>query len=108
MNRIAAVACLFAATFGGLLFALPLDAQTVEVTAEVDRTDLSMAEYVTLTITILDRTASPPTLPFIDGLSLVDRSISSSHTFENGQLQGKVQFIFRFTPTRPGRIDIGP
>ena len=108
MNRIAAIACLFVSAFGGLLFALPLDAQTVEVTAEVDRTDLSMAEYVTLTITILDRTASPPTLPFIDGLSLVDRSISSSHTFENGQLQGQVQFIFRFTPTRPGRIDIGP
>ena len=108
MNRIAAVASLFVVILGGLLFALPLDAQTVDVTAEVDRTDLSMAEYVTLTITILDRTASPPTLPFIDGLSLVDRSISSSHTFENGQLQGKVQFIFRFTPTRPGRIDIGP
>ena len=108
MNRIAAVAALLAAVLGGLLFALPLGAQTVEVTAEVDRTDLRMAEDVTLTITVLDRTASPPTLPYIDGLSLVERSISSSHTFENGRLQGKFQFIFRFTPTRTGTIVIGP
>ena len=108
MNRIAAALALLGAILGGLLFAPPLSAQTVDVTADVDRTDLSMAEDVTLTITVLDRTASPPTLPYIDGLSLVERSISSSHTFENGQLQGKVQFIFRFAPTRPGTIDIGP
>ena len=108
INRIAPVVALFAAIVSGLIFALPLAAQTVDVTAEVDRTDLSMAEDVTLTISVLDRSASPPTLPHIDGLSLVERSISSSHTFENGVLQGKVQFIFRFVPTRPGRVDIGP
>ena len=108
MNGIAAVAALFAAILVGLFFAPPLGAQTVDVTAEVDRTDLSMAEDVTLTITVLDRTASPPTLPYIDGLSLTDRSITSSHTFENGRLQGKFQFLFRFTPTRPGTIVIGP
>ena len=106
--RRAAVAVLFMAIFGGLLFTLPLTAQTVDVTAEVDRTDLSMAEDVTLTITVLNTNTNPPTLPYIDGLTLIERSISSSHTFENGRLEGKVQFIFRFTPTRVGTIVIGP
>ena len=108
MNRIAAVAAIFAAVLVGLFFTLPLSAQTVDVIAEVDRTDLRMGEDVTLTITVFDRETSPPTLPFIDGLTLLARSITSSHTFQNGQLQGKVQFLFRFAPTRPGRIDIGP
>ncbi len=107
-TRLALVAALLAAILGGLILATPLAAQTADITAEVDKTDLNMSEDVTLTITVPDRTASLPTLPSIDGLTLLARSITSSHTFQNGQLQGEVQFLFRFAPTRPGRIDIGP
>ncbi len=87
----------------------PLYAQTSHVTAEVDRTDLTLYDTVTLTITVTgENNIGAPTLPSLSGLQLTGRKISSEQTFSNGQISAKFEFIYNLQPRHTGTIEIGP
>ena len=92
-----------------LLASLPLHAQTSPVTAEVDKTDLEPTDVLTLTVTIVDQmTVSVPVLPYIDGLQIVSTRARSQRQSSGGRFSATFEFVYKFLPTRFGKIEIGP
>ncbi len=87
----------------------PLYAQTPSVTAEVDRTDPTLYDTVTLTITVTgESNIGAPDLPSLSGLQVVGRNISSEQTILNGQLSARFEFVYNLQPRHTGTIEIGP
>ena len=83
--------------------------QTPDVTASVDRTDLSISDAVTLTLEIRGHlNVALPTPPFVPGLQLIGSARSSSTGFDNGRLSAVFEFQFTYQPTRTGTIEIEP
>ncbi len=100
---------IFAVTLTLLAALQPAYAQTPHVTAEVDRTDLTLYDTVALTITVTgESNIGPPVLPSLSGLQMVGRRVSSEQTLRNGQLSAKFEFVYILQPRRTGTIEIGP
>lgn len=87
---------------------LPLHAQSPSVTAEVDRSELTTDDTVTLTVVVTGSgRVSQPTLPALDGLQILGTSRASQISIVNGVTN--TQTIYRYTlqPLQTGEIEIG-
>ena len=91
-----------------IVFATPANAQTPSVTASVDRTDMTLTDVLTLTLTIegVSNVHPLPQAPVIDGLVLVGNERRSHQTFVQGALSAHFEFKFRYQPVRTGTIEI--
>lgn len=90
--------------------AIPVFAQSADVvTAEVDRRDLSTDEYLTLKVIINQAfgSISEPTLPPLDGFSLVGTSSSTNISIVNGVQSAEKIFIYTLQPSLVGNLEIG-
>ena len=90
--------------------AIPVFAQSADVvTAEVDRRDLSTDEYLTLKVIINQAfgSISEPTLPPLDGFSLVGTSSSTNISIVNGVQSAEKIFIYTLQPALVGNLEIG-
>ena len=82
-------------------------AQSPEVSAEVDRTQLSTDETLTLTVNLRGfNNLSPPSLPSLDGFALIGRSSSVQSTFTNGKLNAEATYDFILQPIETGKLTI--
>ena len=92
-----------------LVAAHPLYAQTSTVTAEVDRTDPTLYDTVTLTVTVTgENNIGAPVFPTLSGLQITGRKITSQQTFKNGRVTAEFKFIIEMQPRHTGTIEIGP
>ena len=92
-----------------LAAAHPLLAQTSTVTAEVDMTDPTLYDTVTLTVTVIgENNIRAPALPTLSGLQVRSSEITSKTAFRNGKLTSEFKFIFELQPRHTGAIEIGP
>ncbi|MDP6452041.1 MAG: BatD family protein [SAR202 cluster bacterium] len=84
-------------------------AQSMPVTARVDRATISTDEILTLTVTIIGETNVPlPVLPDLEGAQIVGRSTRSQITITNGKASAEFNFDFRLQPLREGPLKIEP
>ncbi len=80
------------------------------ITAEVDRTSVSTAEFVTLTVAVNTGTLNPPrpSLPPLDGFDVVGTSSSSQISMVNGKITTQNVYQYRLHPTQTGNLTIAP
>ena len=98
---------LTALVFFGTL--LPVRAQTSSVTAEVDRTDPTLYDTVTLTVTVTgENNIGAPVFPTLSGLQIVGRKINSQQSYNQGRVTAEFRFIIEMQPRHTGTIVIGP
>ena len=92
-----------------LIAARPLSAQTSTVTAEVDMTDPTLYDTVTLTVTVIgESNIGAPVFPTLSGLQITGRKITSQQTFGSGRVTAEFKFIIEMRPRHTGAIEIGP
>ena len=89
----------------------PAHAQSPDiVTAEVDRTNLTTDDSLVLTV-LIDSGAGPaeePTLPQMDGLTILGRSHGTQMSIVNGEITVKATYLYRLQPTNTGNLVIEP
>ncbi len=92
-----------------IALAQPLLAQTPVITAEVDRSDPTLYDTVTLTITVTgENNIRPPVLPTLSGFQIKGSEITSQQSFRNGKVTAEFKFIVELQPRHTGTIEIGP
>jgi hypothetical protein len=83
-------------------------AQVSPITAEVDRTSLSVGDILTLTVKIVGPSdLEPSPLPSLDGMILIDKITSSQINIVDGRPTTEVIHRYRLRPTRAGSLTIG-
>ncbi len=84
--------------------------QAAPITAEVDRSAVTLGETITLTVTITTDSISPPApdMPALDGFDILGTSTSSSLSLTNGQVASSAAYIFTLRPLRTGTLTIPP
>lgn len=110
-KNIARTGILLALVLSVALFAVssPAYAQSPQVTAEVDRTDPTVYDTVTLTVTVTgENNIGAPDFPTLSGLQITGRKITSQQTFRNGRVAAEFKFIIEMQPRHTGTIEIGP
>ena len=84
--------------------------QDVEVTAEVDRTELAVGEELNITVKITGPlNPRQPQIGQYDGLRLLDgpwRVVESSNWY--GSVRSRVSFTYQFVATKVGKVTIEP
>ena len=82
--------------------------RTPNVEVSVDRTDMTTADVLTLTIKVegIPNVSPPPTPPAVPGLRLVGQESKAEHNYSSGTLVTKFQFRFMYRPVRTGAIEI--
>lgn len=91
------------------ILTVPAGAQT-PITVQVDRSQLSTDEVLTLKVTI-DSSAgqSPsPTLPALDGFELLGSSRATQITVVNGDMSMQAVYSYSLHPTQAGQLVIEP
>jgi hypothetical protein len=80
------------------------------ITAQVDRTSLSTDETLNLVVTLNASAMSTPTpsLPSLQGFSVVGSSTSSQLSIVNGAMSSQVVYTYRLRPTQTGDLVIDP
>ena len=87
---------------------LPIHAQTSAVTAEVDRTDPTLYDTVTLTVTVTgENNIGAPVFPTLSGLQITGRKINSQQSYNQGRVTAEFRFIIEMQPRHTGTIVIG-
>ena len=110
-KNIARTGILLALVLSVALFAVssPAYAQSPQVTAEVDRTNPTLYDTVTLTVTVTgENNIGAPDFPTLSGLQITGRKITSQQTFRNGRVAAEFKFIIEMQPRHTGAIEIGP
>lgn len=110
LKNVAGTYILLALILSVALFAAPLPAyaQSPQVTAEVDRTDPTLYDIVTLTVTVTgENNIGAPDFPTLSGLQITGRKITSQQTFRNGRVTAEFKFIIEMQPRHTGAIEIG-
>jgi hypothetical protein len=105
-RKIALAAELF---FFLLLFQVCL-AQNISFDASVDRTEVSVGEQVTLTVSVSGDVKSipQPDLPPLDEFSVHSAGRSQNFTYVNGRLSASITFNYVLVPRKTGKLTIGP
>ena len=86
-------------------------ADEIEVRASVDRTTLSMYEYLRLTVSVSGvgmRGAGQPQLPPMDALDVAGTSSSQRVNIVNGRISTSHETVYQLMPIRVGKTRIGP
>ncbi len=80
------------------------------ITASVDRTSLTTDEFLRLKVTVNASAlrAPKPTLPSLEGFSIVGSSSSSQVSIINGQMSASVVYEYRLQPYQIGELVIKP
>jgi hypothetical protein len=98
----------------GLLVVLFLSevclAQSISFDASVDRTEVSVGEQITLTVSVSGDIQSipQPDLPVLDEFSVYSAGRSQNFTYVNGRLSASVTFNYVLVPRKAGKLTIGP
>ena len=84
--------------------------RTPNVEVSVDRTDMTTADALTLTLTIegIPDISPPPPPPSVVGLVLIGRNTIARRSFDNGVMVTRFDFKFIYRPARTGKIEIEP
>ncbi|MGB2768750.1 MAG: BatD family protein, partial [Candidatus Zixiibacteriota bacterium] len=85
-------------------------AQNISFDASVDRTEVSVGEQITLTVSVSgDVKAIPqPELPSLDEFNVYSAGRSQNFTYVNGRLSASVTFNYVLVPRKAGKLTIGP
>jgi hypothetical protein len=80
------------------------------ITASVDRTSLSTDETFTLAVTINADVSNPPnpTLPSLEGFTVMGSGSSSQISIVNGAMSSQLIYSYRLQPYAPGDLVIDP
>jgi hypothetical protein len=80
------------------------------ISASVDRTSLSTDETLTLAVTINTDVANPPnpSLPSLEGFTIVGSGSSSQISIVNGAVSTQLIYSYRLQPYAPGDLVIDP
>ena len=86
----------------------PAQSPNVEVT--VDRTDMTTADVLTLTLKVegIPDVSPPPPPPSVIGLILIGRNTIARRSFNNGVMVAQFEFQFKYRAARTGKIEIEP
>lgn len=78
--------------------------------AEVDRTQMSTDDILTLSLILESESASlnAPPLPSMDGFDLVGTSSQTQMSIANGKVSNEARWIYQLRPTQLGQITIPP
>ncbi|KPL02234.1 MAG: hypothetical protein AMJ90_06405 [candidate division Zixibacteria bacterium SM23_73_2] len=78
--------------------------------ADVDRTEVSLDEQITLSISVSGDVKSipQPDLPTLDDFSVYSAGRSQSFEFVNGKTSSSVSFNYTLVPKKAGEFTIGP
>jgi hypothetical protein len=76
------------------------------LTQQIEPTDVSVGDEVTVTISVLNGGGADVQLPRVDGLELQGTSTATNITFTNGALSSSVSQIFTLMPDRAGDFTI--
>ena len=83
-------------------------AQGPPISVELDRASLSVGEELQLTVRVTGAgEVTPPKLPEIDGLVLVDTTVTSRIVITQGQPTTESSHRYRFRATKVGQVTIG-
>lgn len=84
-------------------------AQEPPVTAEVDRTELTTDETLTLTLTIKGSgSVAPPALTGLQGFVMLGRSSATSISIVQGKTTAEMEYAFTLRPIETGTLTIDP
>jgi hypothetical protein len=84
-------------------------AADIQVTASVDRQDLTLEDSVNLSIVVEGtQDASPPKLPPLDSFKVRNRGSASSFQIINGDRSSSITYNFMLLPRETGTFTIGP
>ncbi len=81
------------------------------IRAEVDRTELSTDEMLTLTVTLAASSlldAPTPSLPDLQGFQVVSSSTSTQVSIANADIQLQAVYVYGLQPYQAGDLTIGP
>ncbi len=90
-----------------LLFAAPLPAEDVSVTATVDKTEATMEDTIVLRVSVKGA-RSEPQVGRIPGFSVTSRGSSSQVSIVNGRMSASVEYTYLLYPQKQGTYTIGP
>jgi hypothetical protein len=94
-----------------LLFSIsPVFAQNISFNATVDKTDASLDDQITLTVSVSGNVKSipQPQLPSLVDFTLYTAGRSQNISYVNGQMSSSVSFNYVLTPKKAGKFTIGP
>lgn len=93
-----------------LFWPQPVAGQESQITATVNRNELSTDELITLTVNVVASSAQQPRpiLPELDGLAVIDLTIGTNMSLVNGQIQTEVTYTYKLQPLRAGSLTIPP
>lgn len=89
-----------------LLAAGGLEAQGIR--ASVDRTEITIEDPLTLTVTVEGSQEARPELPPLPHFQVQPRGQSSQVQIVNGRMSASVSYHYRLIPLRTGTVTIGP
>ncbi|MDA0768589.1 MAG: BatD family protein [Chloroflexi bacterium] len=91
----------------GLMWTTTTHAQTFPIKASVDKDLLPIGELVTLKVEVSGPPGLPdPSLPNLNGLILIDRSMASNISIIDGKSTAEVTHTYILQPTRTGELRI--
>jgi uncharacterized protein (DUF58 family) len=93
-----------------LSFVPMAQAQDINFEASVDRTEVSIDEQITLTVSVSGNVKSipEPELPPLNDFSVYSAGRSHNFSYTNGQLSSSVTFNYILAPRKAGKFTIGP
>ncbi len=110
VGRWQAILCLMVGLGLYLLFVPMGRAQDISFNTSVDRTEVSLDEQITLTVSVTGavKSISEPELPPLNEFSIYSAGRSHNFSYSNGQLSSSVTFNYVLVPRKAGKFTIGP
>lgn len=104
MKKIAAACFIFAVLFIGTVFAKET------ITAEVDKLKVTTDDEVTYKLNIVSQkeNSSFPQLPDFKGFQVVSQAQSTTVSFQKGQPDVLMTYVYILVPNAAGKFTIGP
>lgn len=83
--------------------------QNISFNAIVDKTEVSLDDQITLTISVSGNVKSipQPQLPMIEGFNVTSAGRSQNFTYSGGKISSSVTFNYILVPRRAGKFTIG-
>lgn len=107
--RLASLFVLLAAALGCVGFLSPAHAEVrVSVNLSPDLIEVGMGAGLTVTVEGAARIDSPPEIPAVEGLQIVDRGQSTQVSIVNGRMSRSIQYQFAIYGRRVGTFALGP
>ncbi len=94
----------------GLFLSSSVSAQDISISADVDRSEISMDEQLTLTIVVSGNVSNipKPGIPPMKGFNSYSSGRSQNISIINGQVNSSVTFSYMLMPIKEGEYELGP